>query len=319
MPVVDMPLEELKSYKGKSPRPADFDRYWEEGLEEMRAIDSSVELVPADYELPFAKCYHLYFTGVGGARIHSKLIMPNGITTPAPAILKFHGYCANCGEWFEMIPYASCGMVVASMDCRGQNGESEDIGAVSANTVRGHIIRGICDNAYKLLYRSIFLDTAQLAAIIMNMDEVNSSDVRATGYSQGGALTLACAALEPRISKIARVYPFLSDYKRVWEMDLLTSAAQEIREYFRWYDPLHEREDEFFEKLGYIDVQNLAGYIKANVLFTATLRDDICPPSTQFATYNKIESSKTLNLYYDFGHEGLRDCNDKILRFMMDS
>lgn len=44
-------------------------------------------------------------------------------------------------------------------------------------------------------------------------------------------------------------------------------AYADIKEYFRNYDPRHEREDEIFYKLGYIDVQNLAKRIKAKVIF----------------------------------------------------
>ena len=36
-----------------------------------------------------------------------------------------------------------------------------------------------------------------------------------------------------------------------------------------------------------------------------TLMDNICPPSTQFATYNKITSKKEAFIYRDFGHEEL--------------
>ena len=28
MPIIDLPLEELKVYKGTNPRPSDFDEYW---------------------------------------------------------------------------------------------------------------------------------------------------------------------------------------------------------------------------------------------------------------------------------------------------
>ena len=49
------------------------------------------------------------------------------------------------------------------------------------------------------------------------------------GGSQGGALTIACAALEPRVKKLAPVFPFLSDYRRVWEMDLAKDAYAELR------------------------------------------------------------------------------------------
>ena len=48
------------------------------------------------------------------------------------------------------------------------------------------------------------------------------------------------------------------------------------------------------------------------------LMDNICPPSSQFAAYNKITSPKDVVIYPDFGHEGLPGNNDRIFRFMME-
>jgi cephalosporin-C deacetylase len=45
--------------------------------------------------------------------------------------------------------------------------------------------------------------------------------------------------------------------------------------------------------------------------------DTICPPSTQFAAYNKITSSKSMVVYPDYGHEDLPDIKDKIFQFMV--
>ena len=54
-------------------------------------------------------------------------------------------------------------------------------------TMRGQIIRGLSDpDPEKLLFRSIYLDTAQLARIVMAMDFVDERRVGATGGSQGG-------------------------------------------------------------------------------------------------------------------------------------
>ena len=37
MPLLfDYPLEQLKTYKGTNPRPADFDAFWDKGLAEMQ-------------------------------------------------------------------------------------------------------------------------------------------------------------------------------------------------------------------------------------------------------------------------------------------
>ena len=60
----------------------------------------------------------------------------------------------------------------------------------------------------------------------MGLPEVDADRVAATGGSQGGALTLACAALEPRIKRAAPVFPFLCDYQRVWEMDLARTRTR---------------------------------------------------------------------------------------------
>src|SRR5207253_11024084 len=143
----------------------------------------------------------------------------------------------------------SQGFSVAALDVRGQGGLSEDVGGIRGNTLRGHIIRGLNDAPDKLLFRNVFLDTAQVARILMAMPEVDADRVGATGGSQGGGLTLACAALEPRVKKAAAVFPFLCDYLRVWEMDLDVAAYEEIRTFFRMFDPLHERKDDLFTRL----------------------------------------------------------------------
>lgn len=316
MPLLDMPLDKLKTYEGRNPKPADFDTYWEAALTEMNATEARVELAPYALNAPGAECFHLYFTGVGGARVHAKYLRPKGAKN-CPAVLMFHGYSGSSGDWADKLNYAGQGFCVAALDCRGQGGLSEDVGGVQGNTLRGHIIRGLADpDPTKLYYRNVYLDTAQMAKIVSAFDEVDETRVGATGGSQGGGLTLACAALAPNIKRAAPVYPFLCDYKRVWEMDLAANAYEELKTYFRNFDPRHEREDAMWIRLGYIDNQHLAPRIRADVLMPVGLMDNVCPPSTQFAAYNKITSSKDLLIYPDFGHEGLPGSGDAIFNFM---
>jgi cephalosporin-C deacetylase len=322
MPLLfDFPLEKLSTYMGINPRPDDFDAYWDKGLQEMQAVDPAVELVPADFQTSFADCYDLYFTGVSGARVHAKFLRPKAVRQAVPAVLMFHGYSGDCGEWTDKLGYAAAGFAVAALDCRGQGGRSEDVGGVTGWTLRGHIIRGLEDalsgHPEKLLFRDIFLDTAELAKIVMAMDEVDAGRVGATGGSQGGALTVACMSLVPEIKRAAPVFPFLSDYKRVWEMDQDKDAYAELREYFRKFDPTHSREDAVFNALGYIDVHHLSPRSRAEVLWFVGLMDTVCPPSSQFAAYNGIVSNKSMVVYPDFGHEDLPGSGDRIFQFMM--
>lgn len=319
MPLIDLPLSALRRYRGRNPRPADFDRYWRDALRELDATPPEPEFVPnADITHPGVECFDLWFTGVGGARIYAKYLRPRSPSQIRhPALLQFHGYSAHSGDWSAKLAYASAGFCLAAMDCRGQGGRSQDVGGHRGNTLHGHIIRGLdSPNPADLLYRSIFLDTVQLARVIMSLPEVDADRVGAFGPSQGGGLTLACAALEPRIRLAAPVYPFLCDYRRVWEMDLAKDAYVELREYLRIFDPRHERESEIFARLGYIDVQHLARRIEAEVLMFTGLMDTVCPPSTQFAAYNRIRSKKRMILYHDYAHESLPGESDRTFNFL---
>ncbi len=313
----DLSLEKLATYQGRNPRPDDFDAYWDRALAEMRATDPAMELVEASFQAPGAVCYDMTFTGVGGARIYAKLLRPKNVTTPHPAVLMFHGYTGSSGDWSDKLAYVASGFTVAALDCRGQGGLSEDVGGVRGNTQRGHIIRGLDDHPDRLLYRQIYLDTAMLARLVMGLPGVDPARVGAIGGSQGGGLTLACGALEPRVKRLAPTFPFLSDYRRVWEMDQAKDAYQELQDYFRRFDPRHEREDDIFRTLGYIDVQFLCPRIRGEVLMSTGLMDTVCPPSTQFAAYNKITAPKRVDFYPDYRHEGIPDVADRVYRFMM--
>jgi cephalosporin-C deacetylase len=316
MPLIDMPLDQLRTYAGRNPRPADHDAYWDRALAEMRAVDPKVELVPHAVNAPYAECFDLFFTGVRGARVHAKLLRPMKPKGRHPAVLLFHGYTGHSGEWSDKLKWPALGFTVAALDCRGQGGLSEDAGGVKGNTQRGHIIRGLEDAPENLLFRHIFLDTAQLARIVMGMPDVDPDRVGACGESQGGGLTLVCAALEPRVKRAFPRFPFLCDYRRVWEMDLAKDAYEELCWHFRVRDPLHEREEQIFTTLGYIDAQHLAPRIKAETRMAVGLMDTVCPPSTQFAAFNKLRCPKDLVIYPDFGHEGLPGCDDMIYDYM---
>jgi cephalosporin-C deacetylase len=318
----DMPLKELYSYQGRNPKPSDFDDFWERGMSEMRSIDPDIKLNQSDFKAPFADCFDLYFIGVGGAKIHAKYVRPaipvsGKQDVNAPAVLKFHGYTGDSGDWHDLLPYAAAGFHIFAMDCRGQGGLSEDSGGVKGTTLNGHIIRGLDDEPDKLMYRQIFLDTAELFDIAAGTDGVDPKRIGAFGGSQGGALTIACAALQPSIMRLVPKFPFLCDYRRVWEIDMGERAYKELSDFFRRHDPLHEREKEIFLKLGYIDVQHLADRIRGDILMAVGLLDKTCPPSTQFAAYNKITSPKQLKIYPDYGHENLPGMNDIQFEFLM--
>lgn len=321
MPLFDFPLARLQEYQGSTPRPADFDAYWDEALRELDLTPPRPEFTSCEpFPSKSVECSDLWFTGIAGARVHAKFLRPVSASAnrARPAVLMFHGYGGHSGEWSDKLAYVSQGFCVAALDCRGQGGPSEDVGVVKGPTIQGHIVRGLEDpDPKRLMFRSIFLDTVQLARVVLGLPDVNPERVGCVGGSQGGALALACAALEPRVKRAAIAHPFLCDYQRVWEMDLVKDAYAEIRTFFRHFDPRHERRVEIFTKLGYIDCQNLAARVRGEVLMFTGLMDTVCPPSTQFAAYNKFTVKKQMVIYPDYAHEGGPGQADRTLAFMM--
>jgi cephalosporin-C deacetylase len=160
----------------------------------------------------------------------------------------------------------------------------------------------------------VFLDTRRLADIIGGLDEVDATRIGTTGWSQGGGLSLVCAALTPGVKYTASVYPFLTDYQRAWELNLDRGPYNEITTWFKKRDPRHLREQEVFSTLGYIDLQHLAGRIQGDVSLYVGLEDEVCPPSTQYAVYNKLTGSKEIHLYPDLGHDDLPGAMDEIFQ-----
>lgn len=308
----DLPFEALQTYQGTNPRPDDFDEYWAKALTELAGVDAEVELVPAEFTVPFARTEHLYFTGTGGARVHAKVVRPLTIDGPAPAVLMFHGYGGESPKWTDLLGYAARGFTIAALDVREQVGYVDNLPRASAFNLKHHVVDGLDAGPEHLLYRHVYLDTRRLFDIVSGFEGVDPDRVATTGWSQGGGLSLVAAALAPQVKLVATVFPFLCDYQRAWEMSLEKAPYDEITTWFKKRDPQHLREREVFTRLGYVDVQHLAAKIQGRVEMFVGLEDKTCPPSTQFAAYNKITAPKALHIYPDFGHDDLPGALDRI-------
>lgn len=317
MPVVDMPLEKLRKYKGTNPIPKDFDLFWDNRMEEVYNHHLDYYLTCSEIE-GFSSCdyYDLWFKGINGEKVYAKYIKPK-LDYKIPLILQFHGYPGASRGWFEQSSFVGMGCAVLAMDCPGQGGKGEDIGGYKGATVSGHIISGLDGNTKDMYYVRLFQNASILCRIAQELEDIDSNRIYANGASQGAGIALVCSSLNPIIKRCAALYPFLSDYKRVYDMDLDLVAYEGLRYYSRWFNTMGEKEDEVFEKLGYIDVHNFAHRLKSEVLFGTGLMDNICPPSTQFAVYNNITSKKKHIIFPDYTHEEISAFDDMLIDFFL--
>jgi len=94
--------------------------------------------------------------------------------------------------------------------------------------------------------------------------------------------------------------PFLCHFQKAVTM---TDAApySEIRQYLRRH---RERESTVWETLSYFDGRSFASRAHAPSLFSVALMDDICPPSTVYAAYNRWAGPKAIEVWTYNHHEG---------------
>lgn len=315
-----MTLSEMNTYRGRNEKPEDIDLFWKTQKDYILSLDlTDYTLEEKLFNLDFVDCYELSFIGVNGSRVYSKCLFPAD-KKKVPVLFYFHGYQGQSPDWSESLKFVCAGYAVVCMDVRGQAGKSQDLGKFDGMTVKGQVIRGATEGPDKLFYKDVYLDIYQLIEIVASLDWVDESRLISYGASQGGALALVGAALNERISKVVAIYPFLSDFKRVLELGNNSEPYDELFRYFKFSDPLHKTETKFLENLSYIDVKNLAHMITCPVMMITGLEDNVCPPSTQFAIYNRLETEKKMNVLPEYGHEGMNVLvNDLVYDYLVGS
>lgn len=296
-----MSLDEMRRYTGRQERPADIDGFWDTAIRKLPK-NISYQLIERNCTLPTASSYDLFFNGNNGSQIYAKCLFPKD-HRDIPVVFHFHGYQGQSREWSELLKFVTAGYGVVALDVRGQAGRSQDLGQFEGTTAKGQVIRGMMQGPDKLFFKDVYLDVYQLIEIVSTFEFVNEKQLYTFGASQGGALALVAAALNPRIERVMSVYPFLSDFKRVLELGNHTEPYDELFRYFKFRDPFHETEDEILHTLSYIDVKNLAHRIKCPVGFVTGLEDNVCPLSTQFAIFNRLNCEKTIKIAPEYGHE----------------
>lgn len=303
-------LENWENYQSSDLKPADFDEFWKKGKKEVEDLGVNYQLVQHEIYSSIAEGFDLYFEGVNGARIHAQLVRPKNIQKKMPVLFQFHGYHSNAGDWGDKIAYAAEGILTVTLNVRGQGGPSEDTTVSRGNSLKGHIIRGLKEGPDNLFFRQVYLDIYQLTRIVTHMPMVDTDNLYAYGASQGGALALISSYFEKRIQTVFTLYPFLSNFREAYRLDVEQSAYEELAYWFRFNDPQHKHEEYFFNTLDYIDLQFFVSDLKANVLWGIGLEDRVCHPKLQFGVYNKITTDKELLFFPEFGHEYIPDFSD---------
>ncbi len=311
MPSIDMPLEQMRGYQPPLYREPDFESFWQQTANEAVRQPLNVELIPYDLGTKTVDCFAIRFDGFQGGRLAGWYLCPEG-KGPFPGLAVYHGYSGRGTRPLDLMAYAAQGMCVLSMDCRGQNGNSQDSAVYPEGHYQGWMTIGI-RSPKTYYYRFVYADALRALEVLAHRQEVDASRLAVTGGSQGGGLSLAVAALSRRPILALPDIPFLCDFRRA--VPLTPSGPYpEIASFLKAYPDQYEN---VFRTLSYFDCLNLAPSIACRTVISNCLWDDVCPPSTIFAVYNHIAAEKQMEIYPFHKHEIPYDHNEVKFRLLM--
>jgi cephalosporin-C deacetylase len=302
LPFFDINVADLPNYRSSIVPPADFDRFWSETLAEARSLPLDAKFEPIDAGLPLVEVFDVTFAGWGGHPIKGWYIRPRG-SFEAGAVVKFIGYNGGRGFPQEHLLWPATGRPLLVMDTRGQGsgwsvGETPDpVGSESQQS--GFMTKGITAPA-TYFYRRVFTDAVRAIETLRSRAEIDPARIATAGGSQGGALALAAASLDPSIKAVVADVPFLCDFPRA-----ITIAPRdpygEVARYLSVHRDMVERA---LATLNYFDVVNHVRKARANALISVAVMDTICPPSTVYAAFNAYAGAKRITSYTFNDHEG---------------
>ena len=163
-------------------------------------------------------------------------------------------------------------------------------------------------------YRGAFMDVVQAVRFMATRETSDMTHIFAEGSSQGGALCYAAAALSDYPFKaITPNVAFLGDFPDYfkivdWPASTAKTAAKQKG----------MTEEEMYAFLSYFDTKNLATRISCAVLATSGLMDGTCPPHTNIAPFNNLQTpaeDKEYHFYPTMTHDYPKDWYSMISAF----
>jgi cephalosporin-C deacetylase len=309
MAFVDMPLTELRGYRPDRVEPADFDAFWTATLAAAREFPLDARFERVDTGLRTIEVEDVTFRGFNGQPVKGWLLRPATTTAttvaaePLPTIVEYVGYGGGRGLPHERLVWASAGYAHLIMDTRGQGaawqtGDTPD-DAPAGPSHPGFATRGILDPA-TYYYRRLYTDAVRAIEAARTHPAVDPTRVIVAGGSQGGGTALAAAGLVGDLTGVITDVPFMQHIRHATE---ITDAHpyKEIAEFCKVHRDKLER---VFSTISYVDGVNLAARATAPALYSVALMDDVCPPSTVFASFNHYAAAKEIEVYPYNGHEG---------------
>ncbi|MCD2423223.1 acetylxylan esterase [Niabella pedocola] len=275
--------------------PADFMAFWDKAKADAGRVPADAKMTLLSGQC--TETVNVYEVSVQhyqrGARIYGVLSMPKK-TGRYPAVLKVPG--AGVGRYSPDISLSEKGVIVLRIGIHGLPFTLPDSAykAIANGRLKGYPLFDH-DNRDRYYFKRVFMGCIRAVDFLYSLPQFDGTNLAVAGGSQGGALTIATAALDSRVRYMVAYFPGLADLTGYlhgrtggWP-HMLKDAANVTKEEV--------------ETSAYYDMANFARLINIPGFYSWGFNDETCPPTTTYAVYNTIRAPKELLIVKESGHQ----------------
>lgn len=277
--------------------PADFKAFWDQAKQDAQKIpiDAKITLMP-ERCTEAADVFHVSFQNASlGSRIYGILSIPKG-EGKYPALLKVPG--AGIRPYLGDQEKAAKGIITLEIGIHGipVNMDKQVYDDLYAGALKNYMFFN-ADNRDKYYYKRVYLGCVRAIDFLFTLPKFNKKTLGVLGGSQGGALAVVTAGLDPRVNFLVSQFPALSDMT-----GYLHGRGGGWPHIFSKENASVYAKDEVIKTLSYYDVVNFARQVKVPGFYTWGFNDGVCPPVSTYSVYNSISAEKELYITPDTGH-----------------
>ena len=281
--------ELLKTY---TKNPTDFDAFWKANLEEARKEVKSEKLIVNSeqvekYTTDETDCYLLKLKVDQRHSIYGYLTKPKKAGKYPVVLCPPGAGIKTIKEPMRNIYYAKNGFIRLEMEIHGLNPEmtEEQFKEITSafDYENGYLTNGL-DNRDNYYMKHVYVACIRAIDYLTSLPDWDGKNVFVQGGSQGGALSLITAGLDPRVTACVANHPALSDMA-----GYLDGRAGGYPHFNRMNNMLTP---EKVKTMAYYDVVNFAQRITCPVYLTWGFNDNVCPPTTSYIVWNLITAPK---------------------------
>ena len=279
--------------------PEDFRQFWDACLAELAKVPmkATVKEIPAIQEKRGAFVLKdVRVSCVDDVPVSGYLVMPrNAKPKSLPAVVSYHGAGVSSAK-----PYYREGAISFDVNAHGiENGQKGPFYAdLYKQKLEKYWLMGK-ESRETFYFKGMYLRAVRALQYVKSLPEWNGKVLVSFGASQGGAQSLAAAALDPDVTLCIADVPAMSDHG--------ATVAGHRAGWPKFYSVKRgvPSDAALAKTVQYFDSNKFAKYIRCPVYLSTGLVDFTCSPTSVYTVYNSLNVEKHLEIIPNGTHNSL--------------